>query len=149
MKGHVISFSVQEDSGIISGANDQRYTFTASEWMADITPKRGMAVDFDFDGGDAKGVYLALPARSKSKVTAGVLALLLGWLGAHKFYLGYTVPALTYLLFNTVGLLVTWIFIWLPNIALGVIALTEGIIYLTATDEHFEATYVHGRKSWF
>jgi len=45
-----------------------------------------------------------------------------------------------FLLVNTVGWLVT---------ALGVIALIEGIIYLTKTDEEFEHTYVVGKKQWF
>jgi hypothetical protein len=36
-----------------------------------------------------------------------------------------------------------------PNIILGVIALVEGIIYLTKTDEEFEQIYVVGKKQWF
>ena len=28
------------------------------------------------------------------KVIAGVLGIVLGWLGAHKFYLGYTTPGI-------------------------------------------------------
>lgn len=47
-------------------------------------------------------------AGSKNKIVAGVLALLLGNLGVHNFYLGYTKKGLTQLL---VSLLLSWTFI--------------------------------------
>ena len=65
----------------------------------------------------------------KSKVTAGILALLLGGLGVHKFYLGDTGKGILYLLFCWSGI---------P----GIIGLIEGILYLTASDSEFEAKYV-------
>lgn len=58
----------------------------------------------------------------KSKVTAGILAILLGGLGIHKFYLGKIFQGILYILF-------CWTYI--PAI-IGVI---EGIIYLTKSDE--------------
>lgn len=57
----------------------------------------------------------------KSKVTAGILAILLGGLGIHKFYLGKTLQGIIYLLF-------CWLYI--P----ALIGLIEGIIYLTMDD---------------
>ena len=38
---------------------------------------------------------------------------------------------------------------YLAPIASGVIALIEGIIYLTKTDEEFIETYQVGRRTWF
>lgn len=60
----------------------------------------------------------------KSRVTAGILALLLGGLGIHKFYLDKVGLGLVYLLF-------CWTFI--PAIIAGV----EGIIYLVQDDATF------------
>lgn len=60
----------------------------------------------------------------KSRVTAGVLALLVGGIGIHKFYLGKVGLGLLYILF-------VWTFI--P----AIIALIEGILYLTQDDETF------------
>jgi TM2 domain-containing membrane protein YozV len=82
-------------------------------------------------------------------VAAGLLAIFLGGFGIHKFYLGFTGPGLVFLLVNTIGWVVTWAMLGLPNIALGIIALVEGIIYLTKTDEDFEQTYVVQKKQWF
>jgi TM2 domain-containing membrane protein YozV len=67
----------------------------------------------------------------KSKSSAGILALLLGGIGAHKFYLGRTGQGLLYLLFF-------WTFI--P----AVIAFIEGIVYLTMSEADFNAKYNTG-----
>jgi TM2 domain-containing membrane protein YozV len=66
----------------------------------------------------------------KDRTTAGILALLLGGIGAHKFYLNDTGLGLLYLCFS-------WTLI--P----AVIGFIEGIIYLTKTDEEFERQYVN------
>ena len=76
------------------------------------------------------------PGESK-KVTAGILALLLGGFGVHKFYLGYT----------NAGIL--QIFLTFCTGIGGFVALAEGIIYLTKTDEEFYDTYERGSKEWF
>lgn len=64
----------------------------------------------------------------KDKTTAGVLAILLGGLGAHKFYLGRWVQGLLYLLF-------IWTFV--P----AFLGLVEGIYYLAMAREKFDAKY--------
>jgi len=74
-----------------------------------------------------RGIVLG-GSGSHSRTTAAILALFLGGLGAHKFYLGNIVLGIIYLVF-------CWTFI--PSI----IALIEGFIYLTMTDEKFAAKY--------
>lgn len=64
----------------------------------------------------------------KNKTTAGVLALLFGGLGVHKFYLGKIGYGILYLLF-------CWTFI--PSL----VSLIEGIMILTSTDEAFNQKY--------
>lgn len=65
------------------------------------------------------------------RVAAALLAILLGGLGAHKFYLGQVGMGLLYLCFS-------WTFI--P----AIVGLIEGIIYLTKSDEEFRRQYVDG-----
>ncbi|HEY8889707.1 MAG TPA: TM2 domain-containing protein [Clostridium sp.] len=69
------------------------------------------------------------PAKYKSKTTAGILGILLGGLGIHKFYMGRIGMGILYIVF-------CWTYI--PAL-LGVI---EGVIYLTASDEKFYNNYV-------
>ncbi|MCF2706209.1 NINE protein [Arcanobacterium haemolyticum] len=88
------------------------------------------------------GQYGYAPTGEKSKVVAGVLAILLGSIGVHKFYLGYHVA-------GVIMLLATILTLGFGGIVTGPIALIEGIIYLTKTDPEFEQIYVRGNKAWF
>ena len=63
---------------------------------------------------------------SKSKIAAGILGILLGSLGVHNFYLGYTNKAIGQLLLT----LVRWIACGLGPIAAGIWGLIEGIMIL-------------------
>jgi len=71
------------------------------------------------------GVRQLTSTSDKNKITAGILALFLGGLGIHKFYMGNSGMGILYLLF-------CWTFI--P----AIVAFIEGIIYLTEPDEKFE-----------
>lgn len=70
------------------------------------------------------GVRQLSSQSDKNKTTAGILALFLGSVGVHKFYMGNAGMGILYLLFS-------WTFI--P----AIIAIIEGIIYLTESDEKF------------
>jgi TM2 domain-containing membrane protein YozV len=79
------------------------------------------------------------PARQENKkVLAGVLAIVLGGLGVHKFILGYTQEGIIQLILGVVTCGIG-----------GIIGLVEGIIYLTKSDEEFYQTYQVGKKGWF
>ena len=156
MKGHILSYSVQTNSGVISGDDNERYTFNGADWMESEPPRRGMQVDFATVGNQATEIYGAIGAGqaygsgqgqryTKSKVAAGLLAIFLGWFGIHKFYLGYTGPGILLLICGTIG----WVFFFIPPIVASIIGLIEGIIYLTKQDDQFEQEYVAQRKSWF
>lgn len=92
------------------------------------------------------GAGLGPAAYEKSKIAAGILGLLLGCLGIHKFYLGYTGEGVIMLLVTVVGSFFTC---GLSASVMAVIGLVEGIIYLTKSDEEFDAIYVRGRHKWF
>jgi TM2 domain-containing membrane protein YozV len=146
---------VQTNTGVISADDGQRYLFVGAEWKAVGTlPDRGMRVDFVPQGGSAVAIYEAYgasglphkPAGSRdcNRLAAGLLAIFLGCLGIHKFYLGYQREGIILLLCGTVG----WL-LFLPVIAAAVIGLIEGIIYLCQTEEEFQRNYITGKKAWF
>jgi TM2 domain-containing membrane protein YozV len=72
------------------------------------------------------------------RVICGVLAILFGYLGVHKFMLGMTTAGIIQIVISvcTLGLG-------------GIIGWIEGIIYLTKSDEEFIQTYQIGKKQWF
>ena len=77
--------------------------------------------------------------EDNKKLAAGLLAIILGPLGIHKFLLGYTRQG------------IIWLFLSLISFGAitGLLGLIEGIIYLTKSDEEFYRTYQLGRKPWF
>jgi len=87
------------------------------------------SIDFKTEICPKCGVRVApITPTGKSKVTAGVLAILLGCIGAHKFYLGKIGMGILYFL-------LCWTFI--P----ALIALIEGITYLTMSETDFAVKY--------
>ncbi|WP_074405500.1 MULTISPECIES: TM2 domain-containing protein [Aquimarina] len=89
-------------------------------------------------------------SADNKKVLAGILAIFLGWLGVHKFILGYQkegfiLLGITLISFPLMCLGIGILTIYVPSI----IGLVEGIMYLTKSDEEFYQTYQVGRKPWF
>ena len=70
----------------------------------------------------------AAAGSGKDRVTAALLAILLGSFGAHRFYLGHIGLGILYLVF---------FWTWIP----GIVGLIEGIIYLTQSDNEFKSKY--------
>ena len=174
MQGQVLDYSVQTNEGIITGSDGNRYTFAGAEWNESSPPARGMRVDFEAQGTNAVGIYRALGGggvdlgtmfsaeAEKNRIIAGVLAIVLGQFGVHKFYLGHKQPAFIQLglgavgyvwmiFFSIVGIFAPFVGLigvlgWLAVIAAGVLGVIEGIMYLIKTDEEFEARYALPRN---
>ncbi len=72
------------------------------------------------------------------KIVAGILGILVGSLGVHKFVLGYTTEGIIQIAISVVTCGVG-----------GIIGIIEGIIYLTKSDEDFVRTYIQNKKGWF
>ena len=85
------------------------------------------------------------PHDSK-RITAGVLGIVLGSLGIHKFILGYNAAGVIMLVVTLVALPITCGIGWW---VMGIIGLVEGIIYLTKSDEEFYGTYIAQKREWF
>ena len=76
------------------------------------------------------------------KLVAGILAILVGSLGVHKFILGYTTE-------GVIMLLVTVLTCGIAGVVMSVVGIVEGIMYLTKSDEEFVRTYIQNKKGWF
>lgn len=78
------------------------------------------------------------PSPESKRILAGVLGIVLGGLGVHRFIL------------EDVSGGILRIVITLVTCGIGsIIGLIEGIIYLTKTDAEFVQTYQVERKAWF
>jgi TM2 domain-containing membrane protein YozV len=65
----------------------------------------------------------------KSKIAAGMLGIFLGWLGIHRFYLGYTSIAVIQLILGVLGIVTCGI----TTTASAIWGLVEGIMILTGS----------------
>lgn len=77
-------------------------------------------------------------STENKKMLAGVLGIVLGGFGIHKFILGYTKEGI-------IQIVITFVTCGIGSF----IGLIEGIIYLTKSDEEFYQTYQVGKKPWF
>ena len=176
MTGQILDYSIQTNEGVISGDDGNRYSFTGADWQEPGAPQTGMRVDFQADGTAATGIYSEVRMSGgttvgsvsagapgeKSKVVAGILAIFLGGIGVHKFYLGYTGIGLLHIVgwvvtfFVSCGLgcvagiftfgiggIVVAVFIWMLY---WILPIVEGVIYLTRSDEQFHERYVVNRR---
>lgn len=65
MKGIILDYNIQSNSGVITGDDQIRYPFSGTEWRAQTAPTRGMQVDFDVDSmGNALQIYTALNSHN-------------------------------------------------------------------------------------
>ena len=150
-RGKVLAFDWKSASGVISGDDGKRYEFQTSEWTSKTIPRGGVTVDFIPDGNRAKGIYLASGAGAtqhsaieSKRLNAGILGILVGFLGIHKFYLGYNQAGIVLLVLGTVG----WLLVF-PGLVAVVIGIVEGVIYLTKSEEEFNQIYVEEQRPWF
>ncbi len=96
------------------------------------------------------GAESVVHSKENKKILAGVLAILLGSFGIHKFVLGYTKEGLILLAVTILGyilliVLIGALLLWIT----GLIGLIEGIIYLTKSNDEFYNTYQVHKRPWF
>jgi TM2 domain-containing membrane protein YozV len=84
--------------------------------------------------------------EGSKRVLAGVLAILFGCVGVHKFVLGYREAGAVMLLVTFVGSLCTS---GISLLAAWVVGVIEGIVYLSKSDAEFVREYQVGRREWF
>ncbi len=104
--------------------------YASKQQTEDVSGEASNVVSLSEHASTDCGQFSASPQlkKPKSRVVAAILALCLGGLGAHHFYLGNYVRGIIYLV-------LCWTYI--PTI----VALVEGIIYLTQSDEVFASKY--------
>ena len=90
--------------------------------------------------------YAQASPCSKDHVAAGLLAIFLGSLGIHKFYLGYNTPGFIMLAVTIVGSIFS---LGIAGLAMVVISIVEGVLYLSKSQTEFEQIYVFNKKEWF
>jgi len=152
MRGQILGFDYRTGLGEISGDDGQRYKFVGTEWRPQAQPRAGQTVDFETHADEARAIYSLAPssafasqAGEPNRLVAGLIALFIGTIGIHKFYMGYNRAGLIMLLVSVFGA----ILLFIPTVIMGLIAFIEAITYLMATDEEWHQRYVVNERPWF
>src|SRR5215475_5601509 len=143
------SSPLSKTSGASSGPAQQTYTRSASGAnqqppYQDNLPYPGYQ-GYPNQSGYQSQVMAAQNWRAlgaDKKLAAGILGILLGGLGIHKFVLGYKTEGLIMLL----GTVLTC---GIASVIFTPIGLVEGILYLVKSDEEFVRTYIQNKRGWF
>jgi len=61
MRGNVIGFDADTNTGAVSGHDGNRYDFVTQDWHGRMPPRHGDVVDFQAQGGRALDIYLIEP----------------------------------------------------------------------------------------
>lgn len=147
MRGQILGVDARTGDGLVAGDDGRRYAFRPEDWAHRGEPAIGLQVDFETDAHRARSLFPvpgaahlpAVPSSSpaavrtdRNKLIAALLALFLGPLGVHRFYLGRNGSALAMLVMSMtmVGLIVT-----LPW------SLIDMIRYVGMSDEEFTTRY--------
>ena len=158
MQGQILYYWPQNNEGVISADDGNRYTFFGTDWKDPmVAPAAGLRVDFELVGETASNIFriqgiqhTASGTSTKSPIAAGLLAIFLGGLGIHKFYLGYVGPGVALLVASTVSFFLAFLLIgFLFLFVIGILVLIEGIIYITKSEAEFQRIYVDQKRAWF
>lgn len=125
-------------------ANGQTYQQSQGPWQANQAHSRPYTQQPY--GQPYQQPYAQASPCSKDHVAAGLLAIFLGSLGIHKFYLGYNTPGFIMLAVTIVGSIFS---LGLAGLAMVVISIVEGVLYLSKSQTEFEQVYVFNKKEWF
>ncbi len=93
MIGLIKDYDPETKTGTIT-IGKESFTFDSSVWIPDVPPEHGDEVAFDLRGVKPYNVTLLGAIMNKEgavkkRYIAAILALFFGWMGAHRFYLGY------------------------------------------------------------
>lgn len=65
MRGYILNFIIQTNTGYISGDDGQRYEFSGDEWKENIAPQKGTCVDFQVNQlGRAVAVFILIDDKN-------------------------------------------------------------------------------------
>jgi uncharacterized membrane protein YhaH (DUF805 family) len=93
MRGNVIGFDADTDTGSISGHDGKRYEFATVDWHERRTPARGSLVDFAPDGQRATQIYLLEPEYVRPTLGQFLFSLR-GRISRSQFWLKWVLPVL-------------------------------------------------------
>lgn len=116
MRGNVIGFDADTNTGALSGYDGRRYDFATLDWRGDGIPRHGDVVDFTPAGDRATQIYVIEPQY----VRPGFWTFFFsprGRISRKQYWLWYFLPVvIVSISLNFLALMPGWFFKLLPNL---------------------------------
>lgn len=93
MKGNVIGYDSDTNTGAISGHDGNRYEFATQDWHAHSTPRHGDLVDFTPSNGHATQIYIMEPEYIQPSFGSFLFSPN-GRISRKQYWLKWTLPVL-------------------------------------------------------
>jgi len=144
MKGNVIGFDADTNTGAISGHDGKRYDFVTQEWHGRGAPHHGDVVDFQPDGSRATQIYLVEPEYVPPTLGQFVFSPE-GRISRSQYWLKWVLPV--------IGISIVVEVIAFVALAPGAAAVVVGIYVLLLLWPHFviyiKRAHDRDRSGWF
>jgi TM2 domain-containing membrane protein YozV len=130
MIGHIESYDKNIQTGVIKHEG-KFFEFYIDAWTSEFPPKAGDDVDFLAEDGVVTevgllGAYIKDMRPVKRRILAGILGLLFGWLGVHRFYLGFYSIGVAQIVFTSITMMLGF------GVGMGVVwGFMEGFLLFT------------------
>lgn len=160
MRGRVLGFDGSTGKGVILGEDGVHYSIVGGSLRVGVRRlHEGQDVEF-LPGADDVAWEVGPTPRGRNRIVAAMLAMFLGVLGAHKFYLGRYGTGFAMLVAFIGGMAMNGSFPWLYFIlgplpagiigtfglivssGIALVSIAEATVYITRTDEEFHEKYV-------
>lgn len=116
MRGNVIGYDADTNTGAISGHDGRRYDFVTQEWRATGTPRHGDVVDFTVEGERATQIYLIEPQYMRPGFWAFLFSPA-GRICRKQYWVWFFLPVLAIgLVLDALTLIPGWFFKTLPSL---------------------------------
>jgi uncharacterized membrane protein YhaH (DUF805 family) len=145
MKGNVIGFDPDTNTGAISGHDGRRYDFATMDWHGDRRPQHGDVVDFRADGQRATQIYPVEAAYVAPSIGVFLLSPS-GRISRSHYWLKWALPifvigiALALLVFATIDD---------PTVAATIIPIFDLIILWPGIAILIKRSHDRDRSGWF
>jgi uncharacterized membrane protein YhaH (DUF805 family) len=145
LKGNVIGFDPDANTGAISGDDGQRYDFVTRDWRGGRRPQRSDIVDVTAEGQRATQIYLVEEAYVAPSIGMFLLSPS-GRISRSQYWLKWALPV-----FGIVIALVLLVFVTRddPTVATTIIQIFELIILWPGIAMLIKRSHDRDRSGWF
>lgn len=145
MRGNVIGFDGDTNTGAISGHDGQRYDFATQDWHGGKAPHHGDLVDFTATGQRASQIYLLEPQYVEPSMTEFYFSAS-GRVNRQRFWMKFVLPVIIVFIVLQAILLAADVS---QGVSSGILLIWDLIILWPSIALYIKRAHDRNRSGWF